>query len=159
MRYPTANTPRIPIRRSAEGRVLGVFRGVAEHAKFPLLWTRVLGIFSLLGVGAGLESVGCNPVVAAVLLYLLLAWLMLPPVSATVGGAIGAVPVNGFGAGRGSGASRLRPSFPTGGTGAGQPVDLASLERQLDAISRRISRMESIVVTREADWDRRLRGV
>ena len=136
----------LPIRRSAEGRVFGVFKGIAEHARFSLRWTRVLGVLVLLAVGDTLEKVGLGMPAGPILLYVVLALLMQPPWGAAEGfGSLAA----------GHGASRLQPVFPTGG-GDTRPLDLVALEQRLESLGRRVAKMENVVVTRERDWDRRL---
>ena len=137
----------LPIRRSAEGRVFGVFKGIAEHARFSLCWTRVLGVLVLLAVGDTLAKVGFGMPAGPILLYVVLALLMQPPLGAA----------EGFGSlATGHGASRLQPVFPTGGGGDTRPLDLVVLEQRLESLGRRVAKMENVVVTRERDWDRRL---
>lgn len=138
----------LPIRRSADGRVLGVFKGVAEHARFSCGWTRVLGVLLLLALGDTLEKVGLGMPAGPILLYVVLALLMRPPLGVAEG-------FNGLAVGHG--ASRVQPVFPTGGADtASRPLDLAALEQRLESLGRRVAKMENVVVTRERDWDRRL---
>lgn len=138
----------IPVRRSAEGRIFGVFKGLSEHARFSCTWTRVLGTLALLGVGDTLQKVGLGMPAGPILLYVVLALLMQPPRGVAEGfGSLAA----------GHGASRVQPVFPTGGADAAtRPLDLAALEQRLESLGRRVAKMENVVVTRERDWDRRL---
>ncbi len=136
----------LPVRRSADGRVFGVFRGIAEHARFSLIWTRVLGVLALLAVGDSLEKVGLGMPAGPILLYTVLALLMQPPPGVAEG-------FNSLATGHG--ASRLQPVFPTGGSDP-RPTDLTALEQRVESLGRRIAKMENVVVTRERDWDRRL---
>lgn len=139
----------IPVHRSAEGAVFGVFRGFAEHARFSVAWTRVLGVLVLLGVGDTGEHLGISLPFSAVGAYVLLALLMQPPAATTAQFA------NGYEGN--SGGSRLRPVFSaTATTPTRDSVDFPALERRLDSLARRIAKMENVVVTRERDWDRRL---
>lgn len=137
----------LPIRRSADGRVLGVFKGIAEHAQFSCRWTRILGVLSLLAVGGTLEKVGLGMPAGPIMLYVLVAMLMQPPLGVAEG-------FNGLAVGHG--ASRVQPVFPTPGADASRPLDLAALEQRLESLGRRVAKMENVVVTRERDWDRRL---
>ena len=95
----------IPVRRSAEGRIFGVFKGIAEHARFSLGWTRVLGVLTLLIVGDTLEKVGLGMPAGPLLLYVVLALLMQPPLGAAEGFSSLAT---------GHGASRLQTRLPDG---------------------------------------------
>ena len=136
----------IPIRRSANGWVLGVFKGFAEHVGFSCTWTRVLGVFMLLGMGGSFGKVGDAVPIGAIVLYIVFALIMQPPATGEM--ASGYV---------GTGTSRIQPVFSTGTTGSpARPLDLVALEQRLESLGRRVAKMENVVVTRERDWDRRL---
>ena len=139
----------IPVHRSAEGRVFGVFKGIAEHSRFSCGWTRVLGLLALLAVGDSLEKVGLGMPAGPILLYVALALLMLPPRAGAT------VDLNGYPGQTGN--SRLQPVFPSSASGVeARPLDLVALEQRLESLGRRVAKMENVVVTRERDWDRRM---
>lgn len=139
----------LPVRRSSCGFLLGVFRGLAEHARFSVLVTRVLGFFVLLGLGEALEKLAFSMPVWAIGFYVLLALAMQPP--AAPAGYIfdgeATIPAAHH---------RLQPVFPGSVSQSARPLDLAALEQRLESLGRRVAKMENVVVTRERDWDRRL---
>ncbi len=141
----------LPIRRAANGWVFGVFKGLSDHIGFPCVWTRVLGVLVLLGMGGSLNKADIMPF-GPIVLYIVLALIMQPPQGVAEG--FGSL-ASGY-----SGASRLQPVFPAAGGGGGdnapRPLDLAALEQRLESLGRRVAKMENVVVTRERDWDRRL---
>ena len=98
-----------------------------------------------------MENVGLGMPAGPILLYVVLALLMQPPLGVAEG-------FNSLTSGHG--ASRLQPVFPGSPEATRfQPPrtsDLAALEQRLESLGRRIAKMENVVVTRERDWDRRL---
>ena len=142
----------LPIRRAANGWVFGVFKGLAEHTGFPCVWTRVLGVLVLLGMGGSLNKGDTAVPIGAIVLYIVLALIMQPPQGVAEG-------IGSLASGHNGASSRLQPVFPVGGSSGGnapRPLDLAALEQRLESLGRRVAKMENVVVTRERDWDRRL---
>jgi phage shock protein PspC (stress-responsive transcriptional regulator) len=152
------NRLRLSIRRSPNGLVLGVFRGIAERFGFSVCWTRIVGCVLLLALSG---DNGHGSLLVAGFFYLLAAVLMGRPED-----------------------TLSRPDLPTDGrfdhddrdvpppystraarrAVAAVPyqqvhrprVDFAALDRQLEGLNRRIQRMEAIVTDRHYDWDRRM---
>jgi phage shock protein C len=136
--------------RSNDGKVLGVFKGIAESRGYCVFWTRVVGAVVLLVLASAMGAHGLHLVLlVGGFFYLLLALLMQPPRQP---GGSGDPLVS---------AAETR-SAPRGYAPANVPpinrprVDLAALDRQLDGLNRRIQRMETIVTDREYDWNRRM---
>ena len=138
--------------RSSNGKMLGVFSGIAESLGYSVCRTRWIGvaILVILAVKLGASGLWVTAMVGG-FFYMLLALLMQPPHPA------------GFNPSAMQGEDDLIPpplaarrwgSFhqePPGGS----RVDLAQLDRQLDSLNRRIQRMEAIVTDRQYDWGRR----
>ena len=144
------NNLRRRLYRSHDGKLLGVFKGIAETAGWRCGLTRVVGVIVLLTLAGAMGAHGLHvSILVAGFFYLLLALLMQPPRPA------GAVvdptdPVRG---------SVPPPMPPPRYPGINRPrVDLAQLDRQLDGLNRRIQRMETIVTDREYDWNRRMQS-
>ena len=143
--------------RSPNGKVLGVFRGIAESMGFNICWTRIIGCFILLTLTNFFGAHGLMvTVLVAGFFYLLAALLMQAPRPA------GTVPMPVSGEDRYDTASRppVSParyagSYPSP-TAVRPRVDLAQLDRQLDQLNHRIQRMEGIVTDRQFDWERRM---
>ena len=135
----------LPFRRSSQGFLLGVCRGLAEHFHFSVIVTRVLGFFVLLGLGEAMEKIAFSVPVWSIGIYVLLAVAMQSPDPTAHHRQVGA--------------SRLQPVGAPGGVevaAASRPLDLVALEQRLESLGRRVAKMENVVVTRERDWDRRL---
>ncbi len=130
--------------RSSNGKVLGVFSGIAESRGLCVRKVRWMGMAILLFLSMFVVDAHGIKTIALVcgFFYLLAALLMqsprtagngsLPPPVRPVPGPGGAVPMGG-----------LRPDF-------------AQIDRQLDGLNRRIQRMETIVTDRRYDWERRM---
>ena len=138
--------------RSSNGKLLGVFTGVAESLGYGVCRTRIIGVCILLAIAgsAGASGFWVTLMVCG-FFYMLLALLMQPP--------------------RALGDSQperddLNDLMPPPlsrrwdrqvDLGTPTPrVDLTQLDRQLDSLNRRIQRMETIVTDRQYDWERRL---
>ncbi len=152
---PKLKKYQIAMRRASNGKVLGVFKGVAESFGWSICWTRIVGISIMLCVAGAFGVSGPTASLLSVgFFYLLLAMLMSPPA--------------GAGDGRNEAELDLSSIYPprreTGARAAAVPssrvasrrVDLLQLDRQLDSLNRRIQRMETIVTDRQYDWDRRM---
>ena len=134
--------------RAHDGKLLGVFKGIADSLGYGVCRTRVIGCFVLLFLAAAVDAHGLKvTLVVAGFFYLLAALLMQPPHQA---GQMAAPPDRNE--------ARMPPPMSAGRPAyAPRPrVDLAGLDRQLDNLNRRIQRMETIVTDREYEWDRRL---
>ena len=134
--------------RASDGKVLGVFKGIADSLGYSVCATRLVGGFVLISLAGAMGAHGLKVMVlVAGFFYLLTALLMQPPRHEGVAGSSEAPR-------RSSGP----PPIPT----HSQPyynrprVDLAQLDRQLDGLNRRIQRMETIVTDREYEWNRRM---
>ena len=139
--------------RSSNGKLLGVFSGIAESLGYRVCTTRWVGVTALvlLAVKVGASGLGVTVMVGG-FFYMLLALLMQPPRAA------GMRPPEAD-----EDADLMAPHAATprwGRTGHETPlvprVDLAQLDRQLEGLNRRIQRMEAIVTDRQYDWERRL---
>ena len=147
--------------RSDKGKILGVFRGMAESLGFSVCVTRWVGAIVLLGIAgsAGADGLGVHLLVAG-FFYLLLAMLMQPPRKLGVSDRASSYVDHGT-----SNPASVPfwkrdpaaavPSYQAARPAAGR-VDLLQLDRQLDSLNRRIQRMETIVTDRQYDWDRRM---
>lgn len=146
--------------RSDKGKILGVFRGIAESLGFSICATRWIGVICLLGIAgsAGADGLKVHLLVAG-FFYLLLAMVMQPPrrlgsadsLNRDDQGLSNPPPVPFW--------QRDRPASGPSYRTAPRPtprVDLMQLDRQLDSLNLRIQRMETIVTDRQYDWDRRL---
>jgi phage shock protein C len=112
--------------RSRSGMILGVCKGLAEYFDFSLFGMRVLA-------GILLVFSGVWPIIV---LYFLAALLMKPePV----------LPL------KTEGEQEFYNSYASS-----RRMALHRLKRTYDNLDRRIQRIESIVTSREYDWDRRL---
>jgi phage shock protein C len=122
----TAARPRNGLYRSRNGMILGVCKGLAEHFDFSVFWMRVIACVLLVFSG----------VWPMVIIYFLAALLMQPePV----------LPPETEGE---------REFYHSYATSRGMAVH--RLKRTYDNLDRRIQRIESIVTSREYDWERRL---
>ena len=164
---------RTRVRRAEDGKVLGVFKGIANSMGWSVCMTRIFGTIALLGLSSifGIEGFKAT-LLAWGFLYLFLAMLMGPtrPASELEAQAPAGSPA--FGEGWRSGAGQPPPFPATGGvrTVGGsasesaarsayayrQRVDLAGLDQRLESLNRRIRRMESVVTDPGYDWERRL---
>ncbi|KPL07433.1 phage shock protein C [candidate division BRC1 bacterium SM23_51] len=113
--------------RSRRGMVLGVCRGLAEHLDFPVFWMRVIFV-----VVALLTSV-----LPAVVVYFIAALLMKPE------------PVIPF---ETESDREFYDSYTTS-----RSLAIHRLKRTFESLDRRIRRMESIVTSRDFNWDERLK--
>ena len=143
--------------RSPDGKVLGVFRGIAESMGFNVCVTRWIGCFILLTLTNffGAHGFAVTALVAG-FFYLLAALLMQAPRS------VGMVPMPGSGDDRYNATnpppiSQARYTGAYASPAAARPrVDLRQLDQQLDRLNLRIQRMEGIVTDRQFDWERRM---
>src|SRR6266508_1029691 len=121
-----AERQRTGLYRSRSGKILGVCKGLAEYFDLSVKGTRIIDIVLLV-------SSGIWPMVVE---YFLAALLMKPePV----------LPLETEG----------EQEFYNSYTSA-RRMALHRLKRTYDNLDRRIQRIESIVTSREYDWDRRL---
>lgn len=145
--------------RSADGKLLGVFSGIAESLGYPVCRTRWIGVAILAVLAAKLGANGFwVTLMVGGFFYMLAALLMQPPRAAGVHLTAAneeedflpppVPPTN-----RWASYPSEPPPVPVSPTGR---VDLAQLDRQLEGLNRRIQRMETIVTDRQYDWERRL---
>ena len=131
--------------RSSNGKVLGVFSGIAESKGYCVRKVRWIGIALLLFLATAVAD--AHGLKATLLVcgffYLLAAVLMQSPRTTAAGGST--PPPMPMGP----------PPVPGGYRGGPRP-DLAALDRTLDSLNRRIQRMETIVTDRQYDWERRM---
>ncbi len=136
------------LHRANDGKLLGVFKGIADCRGYCVFWTRAIGVFVLIILAGMMGAHGLKVIVlVSGFFYLLAALLMQPPRQP---GVIEARPETRN--------ASVPPPVPTNR----QPfyprprVDLAQLDRQLDGLNRRIQQMETIVTDREYEWNRRM---
>ena len=140
--------------RSSNGKLLGVFSGIAESLGYGVCKVRWIGVFVLITLATvfadahGLKAT----VLVCGFFYLLIALLMQSPRGTTNAPASKPVPGPGGSGGSRVGAVPYPGANPTGGL---RP-DFAQIDRQLDGLNRRIQRMETIVTDRQYDWERRM---
>lgn len=121
-----ADRQRTGLYRSRSGMILGVCKGIAEYFDLSVTGTRVLACIALIFSGIW-------PVLA---LYFLAALLMKPePV----------LPL------KTEGEQEFYDSYTSS-----RHMALHRLKRTYDNLDRRIQRIESLVTSREYDWERRL---
>ena len=111
--------------RSRRGKLLGVCRGLAEHFDFPVLWMRGIALVLLFVSG----------IWPMVVVYFVAALLMKPE------------PVLRL---ETEGEQEFYNSYASS-----RRMALHRLKRTYDNLDRRIQRIESIVTSREYDWERR----
>lgn len=145
--------------RSANGKILGVFSGIAESLGYRVCVTRWVGVVVLVIVAGKLGANGLwVTVMVGGFFYMLTALLMQPPrvqggIHMTASEDDDLIPPPPIPPGTRWTRSTEVPAYPDR---TGTRVDLAQLDRQLESLSRRIQRMETIVTDRQYDWDRRL---
>jgi phage shock protein C len=113
--------------RSRKGMILGVCQGIADYLDFPVIWLRLALVVALF-------MTGFFPVVVV---YFVAALLMKPE------------PVVPF---ESESDREFYESYVSSRTMA-----IHRLKRTYDSLDRRIRRIESIVTSRDFDWDARLR--
>jgi phage shock protein PspC (stress-responsive transcriptional regulator) len=157
------NRLRLRVRRSRNGILLGVFRGIAESLGYSVCWTRIIGCIVLLSLSSSTGNHGSHAsLLVAGFFYLLAAVLMRGPeaggsgltddeeLEATGSGGLPVPPPPPVRAARRAAAVPYRQVYQT------PRVDFAALDRQVEGLNRRIQRMEGIVTDRGYDWDRRM---
>ncbi len=159
---PKLKKYQIAMRRAPDGKVLGVFKGIAQSLGWSVCGTRAFGCVILLSIAGAFGVEGFSASILAVgFFYLLLAMLMRPPATSGVSSREDAeldltavYPPRREDRRRSSAAAEpvITPQRYT----MGRRVDLAQMDRQLDGLNRRIQRMETIVTDRQYDWDRRM---
>ena len=139
--------------RSSNGKLLGVFSGIAESLGYGVCKTRWIGAILLVILAGEFGAKGLwVTVMVGGFFYMLIALLMQPPRPAGSRDPrddqeedLIPPPL----------AARRWSSFGSEPPQASR-VDLAQLDRQLESLNRRIQRMETIVTDRQYDWDRRM---
>ena len=130
--------------RSSQGKLLGVFSGIAESRGLCVKKVRWIGVVTLLFLSMFVVDAHGIKTIALVcgFFYLLAALFMRSPRTATDGPLPPPVP----------------PVPSRGGAtpAGGMRPDFAQIDRQLDGLNRRIQRMETIVTDRRYDWERRM---
>ena len=139
--------------RSSNGRLLGVFSGIAESLGYCVRRTRIVGACVLIAIAVFLGAHGFwITAIVGGFFYLLLALLMQPPRPAGMRSMEAESDEDlmppPFAAQRWRSTPPEVPTAPR--------VDLAQLDRQLDNLNRRIQKMEAIVTDRQYDWTRRM---
>ena len=145
------NAFRRQFHRSSNGKLLGVFSGIAESKGYcvsKVRWIGVVALIFLATAGADVHGFKATVLVCG-FFYLLLALLMQSPRASADGLTSTSTP----------------PRTPSSGDGGFHPgavppggmrPDFAQIDRQLDGLNRRIQRMETIVTDRQYDWERRM---
>lgn len=152
------------VRRSRDGLVLGVFKGIAESRGWNVIWTRVFGTMILLALSGSFGGRDLSQIFVAAFFYLLLAVLI--PAETSDGSASGRSIIledlqrtasRTFGSSVGKSKGREKVDGPPE-TGTFSGADLALLNEQMSRINRRIQRMEGMVTNRDYEWERRMRS-
>ena len=157
-RFSTFHELRRRLYRSRDGKVLGVFRGIAESMGYSVCWTRIIGCAILLTLA---NFFGANGPMVTLLVggffYLLTAMLMQAPRTADL-----PMPADATRAGVPPPLSRTRyagaypAAVPYQDARQRPRVNLAQLDQQLDRLNQRIQHMETVVTDRQFDWNRRM---
>ncbi len=147
-------------RRSSNGKVLGVFSGIAESRGYGVCKVRWIGVFVLLILATSVaETHGLKATFFVCAFFYLLAALLMQSPRASAGGGLEnpppmpVPPAPSFG---GSGYGGGSVPYPAPNPAGGMRPDFAQIDRQLDGLNRRIQRMETIVTDRQYDWERRM---
>ncbi len=138
--------------RSSNGKMLGVFSGIAESRGWCVRKVRWIGIATLLFLAVSVaDTQGLKAtVIVCGFYYLLLALLMQAP---RLSGSTMRPPVPDS---SDSGQRVAAVPYPGPAPAGGIRPDFAQIDRQLDNLNRRIQRMETIVTDRRYDWERRM---
>ena len=131
--------------RSPNGKLLGVFSGIAESKGYCVRRVRWIGVAVLIFIATvALDVHGLKATLLVCGFFYLVAALLMQSPRTLPGGAVPPpMPVG--------------PKSGTGGGFGGSPrPDLAAIDRHLDSLNRRIQRMETIVTDRQYDWERRM---
>ncbi len=148
--------------RSANGKILGVFSGIAESRGWCIGKVRWIGIAILFFVATSVvEAHGIKAILLVCgFFYLLLALLMRSPDGLVDSASSSPVPPPIQPSGGGYPGSGGYPGgavpHPGSAPAGGLRPDFAQIDRQLDGLNRRIQRMETIVTDRQYDWERRM---
>ena len=148
------------IRRSRNGLLLGVFKGIAESKGWNCTYTRIGGAIGLLLISGALGNHGdlSNFFIAA-FFYLLLAVLIPSENGETLLSRPSAA--GGLSADADSETGLLARGLERQGielsTNITRP-DLLDLSRQMERLNRRIQRMEAVVTNHSYEWERRIRS-
>ena len=158
---PKLKKYQIAMRRAPNGKVLGVFKGIAESFGWSVCATRVVGLIILGSIAGAFGVEGASSSILAVgFFYLLMAMLMSPPAGSGDGRDEAQIDLSSIypprREARSCSTTGSRPAAVPHYQATGRRVDLAQLDRQLDSLNRRIQRMETIVTDRQYDWDRRM---
>ena len=141
------------IRRSRNGILLGVFKGIAESKGWGVTQTRLGGAFLLIIASGIIGDRDLSRFFIAAFFYLLLA-VLIPAESSD-----GRTPIDGVGDDLVARVrNRLEPGKPSPPTGIYTRSDLADLGRQMERLNRRVQRMEGVVTNRSYEWERRIRS-
>ena len=147
------NTFRQGFYRSSNGKLLGVFSGIAESRGYCVRKVRWIGMGILFFLATGFADT--HGLKATVLVcgffYLLLALLMRSP--RTPADGVTPPPMPNLG---NRGVRDGAIPYPAPAPANGLRPDFAQIDRQLDGLNRRIQRMETIVTDRQYDWERRM---
>ena len=140
------------IRRSRNGILLGVFKGIAESKGWNVTQTRLGGAFVLIIASGIIGDRDLSRFFIAAFFYLLLA-VLIPAESGEGRASIEGVGDDIVARVR----NRLEPGKP-GPMGSYTRSDLADLGRQMERLNRRLQRMEGVVTNRSYEWERRIRS-
>lgn len=149
------------IRRSRNGILLGVFKGIADSKGWGVTQTRIGGAFVLIIASGIIGDRDLSRFFIAAFFYLLLAVL----IPAELGDD--RLPIDSVGDDLVSRVrDRVRDRFEPGGkakSAAPAPArftrsDLADLGQQMERLNRRVQRMEGVVTNRSYEWERRIRS-
>lgn len=140
------------IRRSRNGILLGVFKGIAESKGWNVTRTRLGGAFVLIIASGIIGDRDLSRFFIAAFFYLLLA-VLIPAESGESRASVESVGDDIVARVR----NRLEPGKPVP-TASFTRSDLADLGRQMERLNRRVQRMEGVVTNRSYEWERRIRS-
>ena len=149
------------IRRSRNGLVLGVFKGIAESKGWNCAWTRIGGAFGLLIISGAIGNGDFSNFFIAAFFYLLLAVLIPSENGETLFAPSSAASPSSSDANADPATGLLARGLERQGFELSTHVtrpDLLDLSRQMERLNRRIQRMEGVVTNRSYEWERRIRS-
>ncbi len=141
------------VRRSRNGILLGVFKGIAESKGWGVTQTRIGGAFVLIIASGIIGDRDLSRFFIAAFFYLLLA-VLIPAESGDGRASIDRVGDDLVSRVR----NRLEPGKPVPPIATYTRSDLADLGRQMERLNRRVQRMEGVVTNRSYEWERRIRS-
>lgn len=157
------------VRRSRNGLLLGVFKGLADSKGWPVFWTRMGGGFALLCLSGIFADRDLQKFFIAAFFYLLFA-VLIPSESAEEAARSEGTASRDWDPHWKGWCSKDKPAAASATESSTVPPpiervveptsytrsDLAELSRSIERLNRRIQRIESVVTDRDYEWERKL---